>query len=480
MSNVLQRPLAFVDIETTGGSHFNSRVLEIGVVRVERNQVVATYNTLLQPDEDVPSWITNLTGITTDDVVDAPRFAQVADDLAEILDGAVFVAHNVRFDYGFLRMEFDRLGVPFHPPLLCTVRLSRRLFPEFRTHKLAAIIERHGLAVAARHRAFDDAQALWQFYQLVQHEFDLDTVEEAVRAQLGSQSVPSQLDVEQVAALPEGPGVYIFEDEEGAPLYVGKSVTVRKRVLSHFSADYERGAEQSLAVRVRRLRGVATHGELSALLLESELIKDLQPPFNRAGRQRERMTLVLADTTPDGYATVRLEDTGEIGAEAGGRLLATYTSLGRARPALVALVARYRLCPKLMGLERTGRACFASQLGKCDRACEGAEPPESYNERFAAAFGRLRVAEWPYGGPVLITERRADMPGSSGVLVDNWCLLAGLRELEDGTVEVRPEPGRFELDRYRIIRTYLQDPRHRRTVRVLAPSELETLMALSV
>src|SRR6185436_3689041 len=113
MKSLLHRPLVFVDIETTGGSHFNSRVLEVGVVRVERGQVVATYQTLLQPDEDVPPWITQLTGITTGDVAGAPRFAQVADELAEILDGAIFVAHNVRFDYGFLRMEFDRLGVPF-------------------------------------------------------------------------------------------------------------------------------------------------------------------------------------------------------------------------------------------------------------------------------------------------------------------------------------------------------------------------------
>jgi DNA polymerase-3 subunit epsilon len=187
---MLDQPLAFVDIETTGGSHFTSRVLEIGVVRVEHNQVVATYRTLLHPDERVPSFITGLTGITDAQVAGAPRFAEIAADVAEILDGAVFVAHNVRFDYGFLKMELERLGVPFRPPLLCTVRLSRRLFPQFRTHKLGDLIARHGLMAPARHRAYDDAHCLWQFYQLCLAEFDLDTVEEAVRAQLKTPATP--------------------------------------------------------------------------------------------------------------------------------------------------------------------------------------------------------------------------------------------------------------------------------------------------
>ena len=193
MKSVLSQPLAFVDIETTGGSHVTSRVLELGVVRVERSQVVARYQTLLHPDGVVPPFITGLTGITDADVASSPRFAQVAGELTEILNGAVFVAHNVRFDYSFLKMEFERLGVPFRPPLLCTVKLSRRLFPQFRTHKLGDLIARHGLRAPARHRAYDDADCLWQFYQLCLAEFDLDTVEAAVRMQLGAFMVESQI-----------------------------------------------------------------------------------------------------------------------------------------------------------------------------------------------------------------------------------------------------------------------------------------------
>jgi DNA polymerase-3 subunit epsilon len=476
MSSVLHQPLAFVDIETTGGSHFTSRVLEVGVVRVEHNRVVATYRTLIHPDEAVPSFITGLTGIRNEDVAAAPRFAQVASDVAEILDGAVFVAHNVRFDYSFLKMEFERLSVPFRPPLLCTVRLSRRLFPQFRTHKLQDLIERHGLEAPARHRAYDDAHCLWQFYQRCLGEFDLGTMEEAVRAQLKAQSLPSQLDKAQVDALPEGPGVYIFEDAEGAPLYVGKSVTVKRRVMSHFAADYERGAELKLAQRVKCLRGIPTHGELSALLMESELIKELQPLYNRALRQRERLTVAMAAETPEGYASLQLEDAPEVAPADASRLLAVYTTQGRAKQSLHTIAQRFRLCPKLMGLERTKRGCFASQLGRCDGACIGQEAPEGYNERFAAAFERQRVVSWPYPGPVLIREQRPDMPGAIGFIVDNWCLLATLSELEDGSVETTAKTQRFDLDRYKIIRRFLEGPHHRRMVSVLTPIQMQALM----
>jgi DNA polymerase-3 subunit epsilon len=476
VSNVLSQPLVFVDIETTGGSHFTSRVLEVGVVRVEAGRVVRKYQTLLQPGEPIPEWISALTGITNEDVDGAPRFEQVAADLAEIMDGAIFVAHNVRFDYGFLKMEFGRLSVPFRPQLLCTVRLSRRLFPGFKSHKLQSLIERHGLTAPARHRAYDDAHCLWQFFQLCLAEFDLDEVEAALKAQLGTQSLPAQLDRAEVEALPEGPGVYIFEDGDGAPLYVGKSVNVQRRVMSHFAADYERGAEFKLAQTVRHLRGIATHGELSALLLESDMVKELQPLYNRKLRQKERMVIVVSDQSEGGYSTPRISDTDEISPTDGVRLLTVYTTMGRARISLHALAARYRLCPKLMGLERTKRACFASQLGKCDGACEGRETPEIYNERFNAAFERQRVATWPYPGPVLIREAHSQVDGAAGFVVDNWCLLARLRELEDGSVDSTPEAHRFDMDRYKIIKQYLEQGRGTLRVSQLSRAEMRRLL----
>lgn len=158
------KPLVFIDVETTGGSAYSSRILEIGALRVEGGVVVDYLNQVLDPEEPVPGWITRLTGIEPHETTGQPQFAQVVPQLAQLFQGAVFVAHNVNFDYSFFAEEFRRLGQSFGMPRLCTVRLSRALYPAERSHKLDAVIERHGYRVAKRHRAYDDAQVLHQFY----------------------------------------------------------------------------------------------------------------------------------------------------------------------------------------------------------------------------------------------------------------------------------------------------------------------------
>jgi DNA polymerase-3 subunit epsilon len=159
------RPLVFLDVETTGLGPWNSRILEIGALRLEGGKVIATYNQVLDPQEPVPPFITRLTGITGDETAGQPRFVEVMPRLQELFQDAVFVAHNVDFDYSFFRAEFARLGQRFAMDKLCTVRLSRTLFPGERSHRLDEVIRRGGYRVANRHRAFDDASVLHRFYQ---------------------------------------------------------------------------------------------------------------------------------------------------------------------------------------------------------------------------------------------------------------------------------------------------------------------------
>ena len=158
------KPLVFVDVETTGGMAYSSRILEIGALRVENGSVVAHMNQVLDPEEPVPGWITNLTGIEAHETVGQPLFNDVRTELDKLFEGAVFVAHNVNFDYSFFTEEFKRAGRVFAMDKLCTVRLSRALFPEHRSHRLDAVIERSGYRVANRHRAYDDAEVLHKFW----------------------------------------------------------------------------------------------------------------------------------------------------------------------------------------------------------------------------------------------------------------------------------------------------------------------------
>jgi DNA polymerase-3 subunit epsilon len=180
--------LAFVDLETTGATAASDRITEIGIVQVDEDGV-REWSSLVRPQRRIPAFIQRLTGITDDMVEDAPRFADLADEVAAKLHGYLFVAHNARFDHGFLKSEFGRMETAFDPPVLCTVRLSRRLYPQHARHGLDALIARHGLDVTSRHRALGDARLLWQFWQRIHTEFSAEHVASTI-ADLNAKRAP--------------------------------------------------------------------------------------------------------------------------------------------------------------------------------------------------------------------------------------------------------------------------------------------------
>lgn len=165
------RPMVFLDIETTGGSPLASRITEIGAIRVENDRVVGTFNQLVNPEQPVPYFITKMTGIRDDMLWEAPLFRGIADDLELFLDGSIFIAHNVNFDYSFIKAAYSDIGTRFNMDRLCTARLSRKLYPDQPRHNLDTIIAQHGFKVKDRHRALDDAKVLFDFYQkaLIEH-----------------------------------------------------------------------------------------------------------------------------------------------------------------------------------------------------------------------------------------------------------------------------------------------------------------------
>ncbi|HEX3099886.1 MAG TPA: 3'-5' exonuclease [Patescibacteria group bacterium] len=191
-----------VDVETTGGSPFFNRVIEIGLLRVEKGEVVEEYKTLINPEMDIPEFITNMTGITAQAVANAPTFAELADEILSKFEDSIFVAHNSQFDYGFLKEEFRRLDYSFNMPQLCTVRLSRALYPEHKHHNLTALIERYEFECANRHRAFDDAKVLWDFLQHAQTNIEPAEFHKALKQQirvprvLASAQAPTQEELE--------------------------------------------------------------------------------------------------------------------------------------------------------------------------------------------------------------------------------------------------------------------------------------------
>jgi DNA polymerase-3 subunit epsilon len=276
-------PIVFVDLETTGGSVGEHRITEIGVVEIAQGRV-SRWSTLVDPQQAIPPFIQQLTGITDDMVRGQPTFGQLAPALFERLGGKLFIAHNASFDRGFLCAEFERAGLTFRPDVLCTVRLSRALFPHEKRHGLDALVERHALVPQDRHRALADADLLWQFWQTLHALVPLDVLRAQIERLTRRHRLAGDITDDVIDAAPAGHGVYAFFGDGDVALYVGRSVRVRQRVRSHLSGERRSARELRLAQQVRRVEWRETGGELGALLVEAQWIAALRPSYNRQPR----------------------------------------------------------------------------------------------------------------------------------------------------------------------------------------------------
>lgn len=447
---MFQFPTVFVDIETSGGSWKSSRVIEVAAIRVEHGEITDQFQTLINPGTSIPYYITQITGLSDGDVVLSPQFAEIAQELYEFMEGAVFVAHNVRFDYSFLRAEFASCGLDFKPRLLCTVRLSRALYANQQGHSLQKLIERHSIEVESRHRAMSDARAILDFSQLAYSEHGEELFSAAVTKQLKTQSMPVHLDSTALQEISNTPGVYVFEDEAGQPVYVGKSVTLKKRIQSHFSSDIKFSKEMKIAQNTHNVRVIETDNELEALLLESQMVKQLLPVYNHQLRRTTSHSALIKEINTEGYFAVSHQTVDLTTFNSLDSIYGVFTNRTKAKNKLDDLAKTYQLCPKLLGLEKSKGACFWYQLGKCKGACCGRESAEIYNQRCEFALERTKIDTWPYKTPVAI--RFGDALKS--LVVDQWIVRGYLYEdTELPTFE--SVTSAFDIDTYRILKRFI-------------------------
>jgi DNA polymerase-3 subunit epsilon len=429
--------IACVDLETTGGHAGRDRVMEAGIVLLEDGEIVEEWSTLVNPEVRIPHAIQQFTGITEAMVADAPPFARVADDIAARVEGRLFVAHNARFDYGFLRGEFRRLGRRFRAPVLCTVRLSRALTPGERGHNLDAVMARHGIACDARHRALGDARVLADFLKLARARWPAGALGPVIDRLTSVPRLPPQLDPGLADELPEGPGVYLFHGDNDALLYVGKAKNLASRVLGHFG-DRRSKLDGELVRQVRRIEWIETAGEFGALLTEARLIKSRRPALNRRPRGADALWgISLREDGAMPLAAIReLDALDDPGASYG--IFRRAADAGRA---LEGLSRTHALCAKWLGLEPGEGSCLGFQLGRCRGVCAGREPPQLHAVRAKLALAGLKRRDWPFPGPIGIRER--DWRGHEETHVfDRWCHA--------------DEP--FDLDVYRILTGFLDRP----------------------
>jgi len=453
----LERPIVFVDLETTGGSADSDRVTEIGVVEISRDGV-STWTTLVDPQQPIPVFIARLTGIDDAMVRDAPRFEQIAQELAARLEGKLFAAHNARFDYGFLKSEFRRAGITFSADVLCTVRLSRTLFPTEKRHGLDALIERHGLRPTGRHRALSDADLLWQFWQTLHQLHPASTIAAAVGQLVEGFSLPAALDAAILDSVPAAAGVYTFYGEGDAPLYVGKSRHLRRKVSAHFVREQRSARDTKLAKQVRRIAWSETGEALGAALLHAQRVRTLAPAYNR--RARPGTSLCAWHYTP-AMPAPRLVHARDRDFGATDHLFGLFMSRREAEATLREVARAARLCPVLLGLEtplRPGAPCSARATQMCDGACIDAALTALHADRTRAALAHLRLQPWPYRGPAWFALSGA----ATWHLIQNWHYLGSvdadrLGEPAALTALLPASPPDFEQETYLVLQAHLKE-----------------------
>jgi DNA polymerase-3 subunit epsilon len=463
--------LVFLDLETTGTNPVADRITEIGLVEVDASGKAVHWSSLVNPEVPIPSFIQGLTGISNAMVKDAPTFAELAPALHDRLQGALFIAHNARFDYGFLRNAFSEAGLPFKADVLCTVKLSRALYPGERKHNLDSLIERHALKADARHRALADADLLWQLWQKLKATLPAETLGAALQSLLQRPSLPSHLPTDALDAIPDTPGVYLFYGENDMPLYVGKSVRLRQRVLSHFNSDHKLYKDMRLSQQLHRIEVRQTAGEIGALLLEAQLVKDLQPVHNRLLRRQGDLCAWRLKEDDKGHTLPVLTFASEQDFGRADRLYGLFSSKRKAEAALRELAEAHHLCLLQLGLEGrvgSGKPCFNWQLKRCSGVCIGKEDESFHRARLEGALANLHVKVWPWPGAVGLVERDGDR--SDVHVVNNWCYLGTARSDDELWTLLEQQPSRpaFDLDTYKILSRALT--RKDLTIRPLSPA----------
>jgi len=395
---------AIVDIETTGGSARLEKITEIAVILHDGEKVTGEFVSLVNPERNIPWFITNITGITNEMVEDAPKFYEIARTIIELTEGRIFVAHNAKFDYSFLREEFKALGYNYRRKLLDTVALSRKLFPGYSSYGLGNICRELGIQINGRHRAAGDALATARLFEMcLEADKRLNKEGRCITGNTRLAKLNPLLDVSKIDMLPEEAGVYYFHDEKGNIIYVGKSNNLYERISSHLSNNTS-GRAMEMRDAVADISWEVTGSELIALIRESYEIKSLKPLYNRAQRRQGSRWGIFLSTNDDGYLVFSL------GTLKGRKNhLAIFPSKENARSKLEYLTEKYELCQKLAGLYETHGCCFHYQVGMCRGACCGKECPESYNQRALQARDEFLMKAGSY---FIIDRGRNDMERS--------------------------------------------------------------------
>jgi len=372
---------SIVDIETTGHSN---RITEISIFVFDGEKVIDEYTTLVNPECNIPPFITNLTGITNAMVCNSPKFYEIAKKVNEITKDTIFVAHSVNFDYNIIHKEFKDLGFDFKRKKLCTVRLSRKLIPGLKSYSLGSLCSTQNIAINNRHRAKGDAEATTiLFKKLVLLDEDQTVFNSFLKPRSRQSTLPPLLAKEIVDNLSIKTGVYYFKNSKGEIIYVGKANNIKQRVLSHF---YDKAKKEvTMCLETSNVTFVETGSELVALLMESSEIKKIFPKYNRAQRRTSESIGLFSYEDRDGIIHLAYNRLKLIT-----KPLMKFYNETECRIFLEKLCEEFELCPKYCHLQSNVSTCFHYQIKQCRGICRNEENVAMYNKRLQLAIKSIQ------------------------------------------------------------------------------------------
>lgn len=373
-----------VDIETTGNGYKGSKITEISIFVFDGKKIVDEFTSLVNPEQNIPAFITNLTGITNAMVRNAPKFFEIAKKVAKITENTIFVAHNVNFDYNIIQEEFKNLGFDFKRKKLCTVRLSRKIMPGLTSYSLGNICTSENIPINGRHRAKGDAEATTELFKRLIERDDNFIINSFLNPKSRQATLPPLLDKKVVDDLPETYGVYYFKNEAREVIYVGKANNIKQRVISHFYDKKKK--EQTMCLETSHISFTETGSELLTLLLESSEIKHLFPKYNRAQRRAGEAIGLFSYEDQKGIIHLAYNRLKLIP-----NALMKYYSLAECRTFLETLCKEFELCPKYCHLQTNVSSCFHYQIKECRGVCCEKETVENYNNRVKEAIKSIGI-----------------------------------------------------------------------------------------
>lgn len=376
---------AIVDIETTGGAPKNGGITEIAVLIHDGESIIREYQTLLNPEQAIPTYITGLTGIDNFMVRHKPTFAAIQDELWELLNERVFVAHNVSFDFGFLREAFLREGRELKTPKLCTVKLSRKVYPGLGSYSLGRLCESQRIQIEARHRAMGDAKATAiLFDRMIKSDYQI--INQSLKKNTGESFLPPNFPHSKFKEIPTSCGVYYMLDERGKVIYVGKAINIRERFKNHFSGQLLPNLKQKLKTEVHDLKWELTGTEFMALLFEALEIKRLWPKYNSALKLPKRLYGLFHYEDNSGYERFQISKITKFF-----KPVESFFSMEEAHIFLKTGIKTYGLCPKLAGLRKVD--CNAEDELNCSGACTFTENSKEYNLRTSEFMTKIKESQ---------------------------------------------------------------------------------------